>query len=435
MANYQLNKTGEEIEQALSLAVEHETTKANVSGFYAGMSVGYAEGIISDRQIDNPEAACPPVTFGATGGNAEIQNGRFKFEKLLGNTIVSGNTLKHSKSAKIISRMQNQWDEDWELGTLDNETGEKTDSANNIRSKNYVPVVAGTTYFANSADNYMTVHYYDAQNGFIGYEVVKDNTFTTPNNCRFIRFRMEQAYGTTYNNDICIYINYDTPNLPYVAYEKNEITLPNIELKSAGIGAKIVRDELYQIGGGLRKVGEYVFDGQETWSFIASSNYWLMSKTGMPWAYISRHNYTSNGYLFGTYSAGLRMYLSDNPTLSSESDMNSIFSAGVSFTYELRTPTEITTSENAGWDELVKVDNYGTIQFLDNNGDEVEVPQGYFVRYTVNLVEFLDTMYVHTGGNGNAIPLIPDPPTTDGSYKLKVTITDGNAVYSWEAEA
>ena len=61
------------------------------------------------------------------------------------------------------------------------------------------------------------------------------------------------------------------------------------------------------------------------------------------------------------------------------------------------------------------------------------------MRYTVNLVEFLDSAYVRASGDADKIALlsdidIPDDPTTDGTYTLKVVISGGVATRSWVAD-
>lgn len=41
----------------------------------------------------------------------------------------------------------NVWDEEWEVGSISNSTGEDSVSTTTIRSKNYIPVVPGATYY------------------------------------------------------------------------------------------------------------------------------------------------------------------------------------------------------------------------------------------------------------------------------------------------
>ena len=71
---------------------------AKIDGYYSNMGVGeadFAKSIKSDRQIDNPEIACPPITFGTAGGKAEIETGINKFTTLYGNSIVWNQLLQN----------------------------------------------------------------------------------------------------------------------------------------------------------------------------------------------------------------------------------------------------------------------------------------------------------------------------------------------------
>lgn len=90
------------------------------------------------------------------------------------------------------------------------------------------------------------------------------------------------------------------------------------------------------------------------------------------------------------------------------------------------------------------VDGNGTEQFVD--GRTVEMPVGHSTIYVDdNDATKLDNLpdisndgngtYLVTQSNGqmslDKYP-IPNPPTTDGSYRLEVTVTDGVPAYTWE---
>lgn len=114
----------------------------------------------------------------------------------------------------------NQWDEKWALGTLLTGSGVIVDIDTSIRSKYYIPVLASTQYYFHrgSAQNEY-VFYYDKDKKYIGEDWTGD-TFTTPENCRFIMFRLNSAYGTTYKNDICINLSHTGyKNGTYEPYE------------------------------------------------------------------------------------------------------------------------------------------------------------------------------------------------------------------------
>ena len=120
----------------------------------------------------------------------------------------------------------NLWDEEWEVGTINTTNGTNGSSTVSLRSKNYIPVVQSTVYYCVSPVSSTNIFYYDANYGFLSYEVNKGNTtFTKPINCSFIRFVAANYISTytTYKNDICI--NISDPNIngtyyPYRQYSK-----------------------------------------------------------------------------------------------------------------------------------------------------------------------------------------------------------------------
>ena len=105
----------------------------------------------------------------------------------------------------------NQWDEEWELGTISQSTGQNAPSTTQIRSKNYIPVLPSTTYYNKGYT--LAIFQYDADKNFIGYANTPQGTFTTGGSCYFIRF---YRTATTYNHDIAI--NYPSTVTTYSPY-------------------------------------------------------------------------------------------------------------------------------------------------------------------------------------------------------------------------
>ena len=320
-----------------------------------------------------------------------------------------------SKPAKVTLIGRNQWDEQWEEGIYDRTNGEKT-TGSRVRSKNLTRVIPNTEYFfVAPSGKSIFVLWYDINGNFISAPSgFTSGTVTSPNNAHYMAFYMESAYGTTYNHDICIYINYDTPNLPYAAYHAQEITLPDITLRSAGS----VRDVALQEGGGTRYVGVETLTADHSIGDTITISAMKSNTTAVTSKYVELSNWATISGTTLTLTAPL--------------------SNGDKINYELATPTEITTTENAGWQELVEADNFGTILFEQGGTPSVIVPQAYFIEYKVNLVEFLDTLYVNAGGDAGNVALKSDikmtpAPTTDGVYIFKATVSGGTATYSWEA--
>ena len=101
-------------------------------------------------------------------------------------------------------KSHNIWDEEWESGTIDYNTGENDSASNAIRAKNYIPIFPNTEYYFKSPLN-GAIYYYDANKNYLGVDyygsLTANSTFTTPVSAYYMRFRL---LATTYNNDICI---------------------------------------------------------------------------------------------------------------------------------------------------------------------------------------------------------------------------------------
>lgn len=119
----------------------------------------------------------------------------------------------------------NIWDEEWELGGIDTNTGLNETDNNRIRSKNYIPVLPNSTYYYKLNGQ---IFFYDENQTSIGaYNVgvfsIDNTTFTTPSNAKYVRFRV---LGVTYNNDICINISNVSLNGTYKSYFTASLLIP-----------------------------------------------------------------------------------------------------------------------------------------------------------------------------------------------------------------
>ena len=138
----------------------------------------------------------------------------------------------------------NIWDEDWDLGGIDPNTGQNV-GGNLVRSKNYIAASADTTYYFKGVGR---VFYYDDQKNYISRSDRNNNEFTTPNNCKYIRFRMDASYGTTYNNDISI--NYPSTDTNYHAYNGTTTTI--------SLGQTVYGGEVDVVNGILKITDGYI---------------------------------------------------------------------------------------------------------------------------------------------------------------------------------
>lgn len=112
----------------------------------------------------------------------------------------------------------NLWDEQWEIGSIDRDTGSNTPSTNTIRSVNYIPIEPNVKY-CNAGAGELVITFYNSNFIVVPYAYIDPTdagvygnsadatprkTFTAPNGAIYCRFRTSSAYGTTYNNDLAI---------------------------------------------------------------------------------------------------------------------------------------------------------------------------------------------------------------------------------------
>lgn len=192
----------------------------DINGIRDGSQVKLSNGVVArvytDNQIRVYLVDNPNITV-STNMNVE-----FAFGTLLQHQTSTSYTEKVIKGVPILNLDQNGanwlrsewekglqlWDEQWEVGGLVYGT---------LNSKNFIPVKPNTNYTIYiGADGTMgkDIYFYDSSKTQIS--IVGTNTFTTPSNCYYIKFRLGQPYGTTYLNDIML-VEGDHP-YPYQPY-------------------------------------------------------------------------------------------------------------------------------------------------------------------------------------------------------------------------
>ena len=113
----------------------------------------------------------------------------------------------------------NQWDEEWEAGRYNPTTGEPT-SEPGIRTKNYIPVVAGNSYYlycGSQVTNDFRILYYDENYTLLSATAwLNPNTVVSITSAAYIKFYVATAYGSVYKNDIAL--NYPSTVTTYSPY-------------------------------------------------------------------------------------------------------------------------------------------------------------------------------------------------------------------------
>ena len=286
----------------------------------------------------------------------------------------------------------NQWDEEWEVGSIGSTTGQNTTASNLIRAKNYIPVFPDTAYFMKTPVSAI-VYYYDTNKNFIGSGLggsdLSAYRFTTPSNCRFIRLRTALGYGNTYNHDICINLSDPTRNGEYEPYKKHSypldssLTLRGIPKLDASNNLYYDGDEYTSDGKVKRKYG--VVDlGTLTWNWRENRSHWItyLASTNIRPKFSSNTvaiNGLSNKYIIDT---GGNVYNNTNPMSLGCEDGNKFTCFNGSDTekpsgllvYELTTPTTETATP---YTNPQIVSKYGTLEYVTNS----IVPVGHKTTY------------------------------------------------------
>lgn len=174
----------------------------------------------------------------------------------------------------------NIWDEEWEEGRYNPSTGEPTTEPG-IRSKNFIPVVDGNSYYlycGSQVTNDFRILYYDDNKTLLSASAwIVPNAVITLTTASYIKFYVATAYGSVYKNDIAI--NYPSSVTTYSPYsnicpihgtDKLNMFVEESYDPSATPKAVITLPQTVYTGtigseGGESRWGKIVLDGSETW--------------------------------------------------------------------------------------------------------------------------------------------------------------------------
>ena len=363
----------------------------------------------------------------------------------------------------------NQWDEQWEVGGINDSTGANSTTSNQLRSKNYTPVFPNTTYyFYVGKGTAIRVFFYDADKTFLNYVDTGTATAVTPSNAHYLRFRTFQAYGTTYLNDICINLSWSgTHNGEYEAYVKHSYPLDS-SVVLRGV-PKLVNNQIqydgdtYESSGKVTRKYGIVDLGELTWTydtsgtnpiFYAPDLINVIAKTTnairivcakyLPvlGSSISVFRTNLDDKCIGVTTSGSptgRIVIRDTAYTDAATFKTAM--SGVYLVYELATPTEETAT---AYQELQICNDWGTEEFVIDSEVSIPVPVGTDTFYAANLRDKLQHLpdlasadgYYMIQQSGTQMTLIyfriPQASgLADGTYTLKATVSSGTPTYSW----
>ena len=207
--------------------------------------------------IDNPRCIDLTLMFGAGDEPSTIEEFYARVPSGIDMNVYNPREIISVNAEEIVTVGFNVWDEQWENGYVNQNTGELEYGANTVRSKNFIPVIGGETYNFHCTRNdialYFRVAMYDADKKFVGAipSGVYPSTSTSNANyhnpwkfdssVRYIKFDLAPSYGTTYNNDICI-------NLSHSGYRNGEYTPYKKSVKDLSVIKKYFPNGLCSAG-------------------------------------------------------------------------------------------------------------------------------------------------------------------------------------------
>ena len=308
-------------------------------------------------------------------------------------TLVSGN------GKYLVDGYRNVWDEETEI------------NSGHLDSKNYILVNPNTTYYFYCGSGYNVSNgltYYDKNYNVISsiYYVNPATGFTTPSNCYFIKFKMANAYGTTYKHDITISLYYSGEDYSqYYPYEQPKVyDTGDEELLSTGVKLSVSgeREDIYDYKepNGLitRRVAKVNLEDLE-WTYNSTYGVFFAQisgkANGISNIYCSKYAIDSTSLNWTTMvDKSCRGYDSGNYLYIKDSSLSSSSTPSGTLTYELATPT---TEQGTPFSENIEINDFGTMgwyaTYTDANTNAlVSVPQGCKIFYPAWYVGFVDTL-------------------------------------------
>ncbi len=278
----------------------------------------------------------------------------------------------------------NVWDEEWEQGSINQNSGENQSSTTRFRSKNYIPIKPSTSYYFHTSNDGLALRYYDRNKTFLpsANTSAQDAVITTPSDAYFLRF--VDLNTATYGNNISI--NYPSTDHDYHAYTGNTYPITFPDGQTVYSGTLSVNED----GTGVLTVDRVTvsINGSNSWIQHADGKYYVDNVVPNFKAGVAATTYCkSNIYQLegegrtssGQVTVDKRFYITDqysrvwvyDSAYSSVSDFESALnSTPLQVLYPLATPVTIPlTAEQVGQITTLK----GTNVIWVDDSDEITV--------------------------------------------------------------
>lgn len=344
-------------------------------------------------------------------------------------------SLQNCNGRYLVCTGRQLWDEEVELGTLSDTTGQPTTSNNRLRSKNYTMVVPNEPLYAyNGGNGYVFVYCYDTNKNFIGYFSATNTSFNVSANCVYIKLSLTSEYGTTYKNDITI-SKYYSPEQGGEGYNQY---YPYIAPKIYDTGAEVLRSagsakDIKPPSGLITRNIGVVDLGTLTWN-KNTSDLGFYSGDLQSLVKLNTRNLLCVKYeaeqtattwvvnKIGINNTGV-LWVGELSISTAEAFKTAM--SGVYLYYELAATT---TEQGTPFPENIEINDYGMMYWLDTNGNLVSIPQGVKLFYPADYVLWLDTAHARTNGDANTIARLEDIDdaalNARGYYKLQDLSSD-----------
>ena len=343
---------------------------------------------------------------------------------------------------------RNLWDEEWELGYIDN-NGQKQSSSSNICSKNFCNIIPNISGYAKiSTTGNVDICFYDKDYNYIGRKTIykayasavsEYNVFETPSNAEWFKLSFENSYGTTYKHDITISLYY-TPEQGGEGYDQYYPYVAPIRIDTGNEPLKAF-DKKLPNGVIEHNTEEYTFTGNEAWAkgtygpitlfyFVMSEYKWDVSLISTQKAYVSNGYTKGHGSFYGIDNKQFNMsatlqnnaFFIRDDSISTVDEVKAKFPAGTKLQYPVSSANQ-TTEQGTPFSEYAPINDYSYMAWFDTDGNLVSIPQGCKLFYPVDYKGFTDDLVMYT--NGDATALAKNEDITDtalnarGYYKLQ----------------